>query len=402
VSPRLVRSLVHPDRTASVLTVRYSADGARLFTAGYPSGIAQVWDAASGKELRKVESPRPPGSTDYTALSADWATMYIPLEKRKATLERKDGQRTLREEFSGEVMVWDLATGKPRSPLRVEPSRGVFRATLSPDNTLLLTVETMTDSRRKTYLWDLRTRTCRKFLDSYCLAAFAPDGRTVAAAVNHYEPQAGTVRLLDFPSGRELARCASPEKDRILSVPVYSPDGKVLAVPIGGKKDAPPTLLFLDARTLEVRGTLAAPAQEGKGWLFDHRFSPDGRYLAACDRSGTVYLWDVAAMKLARTWTVGPKSRLSSLAFSPDGRRLAVIGQPAWDEREAGDDPDPQDLPQPRVYLFETDSDHGPEVLVCPHGYRGRLAFSPDGKTLAVGGAGAVHLFDVSRPAAGR
>jgi hypothetical protein len=31
-----------------------------------------------------------------------------------------------------------------------------------------------------------------------------------------------------------------------------------------------------------------------------------------------------------------------------------------------------------------------------PHGHMGGLASSPDGKLLAAGGAGAVHLFDMS------
>ena len=40
-----------------------------------------------------------------------------------------------------------------------------------------------------------------------------------------------------------------------------------------------------------------------------------------------------------------------------------------------------------------------PEEIVCPHGWNGGLAFSRDDKMLAVGGAGAVHLFDVSKKA---
>jgi len=38
-----------------------------------------------------------------------------------------------------------------------------------------------------------------------------------------------------------------------------------------------------------------------------------------------------------------------------------------------------------------------PRVLVAAHGYVGALAFSPDGKTLAFGGAGVVHLFDLTK-----
>ena len=69
--------------------------------------------------------------------------------------------------------------------------------------------------------------------------------------------------------------------------------------------------------------------------------------------------------------------------------------------------PDPLDLPQPRVFLFDlTGAAAEPEVEICPRGFQlgptgGGLAFSPDGRTLAVGGTGAVHLFDMTG-AAGR
>jgi hypothetical protein len=85
------------------------------------------------------------------------------------------------------------------------------------------------------------------------------------------------------------------------------------------------------------------------------------------------------------------------VAFAPDGRRLAVLGQPKWDEKEFGDEPDARDLPQPRVFLFDlTAPGAAPEVLICPHGYLGGLAVSPNGRVLAVGGTAAVHLFDLT------
>jgi hypothetical protein len=49
------------------------------------------------------------------------------------------------------------------------------------------------------------------------------------------------------------------------------------------------------------------------------------------------------------------------------------------------------------VSLVDLAGDAPPRVLVAPKGYVGALAFSPDGKLLAFGGAGAVHLFDMTK-----
>ena len=77
---------------------------------------------------------------------------------------------------------------------------------------------------------------------------------------------------------------------------------------------------------------------------------------------------------------------------------LAAAWMPAIDsELYDAMDPDPQDLPQPRVTLFDLTGKSPPRVLIAPHSYLGGLAFSPDGKTLALGGLGAVRLFDLTK-----
>src|SRR3954471_23281552 len=70
VSSRLIRSLVHPERTATIAQVQFSTDGTRLFTAGYPSGMLQFWDVASGQELRRIATPSGGRSTaEYAGLT---------------------------------------------------------------------------------------------------------------------------------------------------------------------------------------------------------------------------------------------------------------------------------------------------------------------------------------------
>ena len=97
---------------------------------------------------------------------------------------------------------------------------------------------------------------------------------------------------------------------------------------------------------------------------------------------GEVRLWDIAARKVRRTipWSL----RHCSVAFSPDGRFLAVAG---WDEFQgaAGG--------KTSVWDVRT----GERVAVIEGHRRGVLsvAFSPDGRLLATGGEhGTVKLSD--------
>ena len=126
-------------------------------------------------------------------------------------------------------------------------------------------------------------------------------------------------------------------------------------------------------------------------------FSPDGRRLAAVAKK-TVYIWDVGTRRLVRSWPLEFEGGIYRFAFDADGSRLAAY---TWylppELREARSESiAPEDYPQPIVFLIDT-AKGGAERIVCPHGWLGAIAFSPDGHWLAVGGAGATHLFDVAR-----
>jgi Tol biopolymer transport system component len=101
---------------------------------------------------------------------------------------------------------------------------------------------------------------------------------------------------------------------------------------------------------------------------------------------------------MKRSLQYGSKQLASQLTISPDGKTLAVAWRPKADkESDPGEDTGPENLPQPRVSLVDLAGESPAKILVAPHGFIGPLAFSPDGKRLAFGGSGAVHLFDLKK-----
>jgi hypothetical protein len=111
-----------------------------------------------------------------------------------------------------------------------------------------------------------------------------------------------------------------------------------------------------------------------------------------------VYLWSTESGKLLRSWPLKTPGRLQRLAFAPTGRQIALFTWHRPPELEGARDEAliPQDFPQPKVFLLDVTTGAA-ETIVCPHGWPGQVAFSPDSRVLAVSGAGAVHLFDVGK-----
>jgi len=399
VSPRLVKTLIHPDRNACVPTVRFFASGTKLFAAGYPSGVVQVFDLASGSELCRIETPPGyRGTADYAISTPDFRTLYVPVDRCKDIVFEKDGKKQYRCQFNGELLAWDLATGKELPAIAPSASeRGVLRGYMSPVGNKIVTVERASytpdeDIVTETLLWDLTNNTAKLLGKGYGMSAFSHDGKRLATALFRSQTEAGCLTVTDLEAGRVFFTTKATAEGRGFSLPTFSPDGKILAIQHGaGRIDRPATIRLYDAEAGKELGSFDSG---GPYPFMEETFSPDGKQLAAPDYHGGLTVWNVSRKQVEWSCQLNGLQACRRAVFSPDSKRLAILGWPKVDPADL--ELDVAEQPQARLFLFDRFGTGEPEIIICPQGYCEGLEFSPDGKTLAVGGTGGVHLFDVT------
>jgi eukaryotic-like serine/threonine-protein kinase len=356
----------HNDRVISAV---FLPDGRSVVSGGFDRTL-QVWDAATGQQLRTLEGDS--GQIDALALSPDGRLL--------ATASARD--------FIAKL--WDLAAGKELFALPNQWAE-VFGVTFSADSQWVATAhgdgsvrvfgaangiltQTITGHSRAIHsvawghdpdtlatasdddtvrYWHVRSGTQLNLFTghtgrAWCVA-YAPDGRTLATAGRDR-----TVRLWDPNRSRAVIPMGN-DLPGVWSLALAA-DGRTLAT---GHADGTVRVWDLEARQLraELRGHIRG--------VIALSWSGDGGLLASAASDRTVRLWDVAA---GRERFALPDLLGFDLAFSPDGRRLAVCGQDHPDSRG--------------VFWFEVNGGRATGAL---RGACASLAYSPDGRTLALG-----------------
>ncbi len=376
--------------TGQVFSVAFSRDGKRLATGG-DDGQVIIWDTATGQNLLSfsVSQPRCAPNVLFNA----------------------DGTRLITADGCGNVRFWEITADASREVLHrtVHGGRGLNSIKLNPDGTQLAVGDnnniSIWDSNsgfdlfvlpvgwqgqlnggdfspdgnlfaaggsKKVIVWDLSPRGEKSILNANNGArvrdvVFSPDGKWLALATESLD--ANDVRVWNTNTGTQKSIIQSPG---ICCSVAFSPDGKRL---VTGSFNSPAKVW--DATTGKMISVLSGDT----AIVFRAVFNADGTSIATSS-DDTVKIWDASNYKALKTIHIPKGKFVPDIAFSPNSKLLAIAissgftGQVSvWDATTG-------------LLLFHLFADQ-----ISPLG----LAFSPDGKSLAVGYAdNMVRVWDVS------
>ena len=303
----------------------------------------EVWNLSSGQRARELQAD---DAFDAVAFSADGT------------------------ELIARPRAWDVATWKPLKPPPPQPSA---ESEASPDGKLLL--RPTPQGGQGLELVDVTTQRVVRVLarlprsDGTTVAASSRDGSTFVSG-----------------DGRNWIFTPSPETHQLrhpaTSIAVSS-EGALLTDSHGDGR----FWSFRDGSKREMH------AEEARYAGFGRAFSPDGRLLAS--GGSRITLTEVATGRTTRTleWEMNEQGGwFGNLAFSPDGRALAVS---TWGSVQLLDLAEGRLLRKLPVPIEEAFSAHARDLHWSMSYGTGPVVFSPDGKRVASGTI-ATRVWDVA------
>jgi WD40 repeat protein len=298
-----------------VRQVAVSSDNRRVFAYSELDDklLVQLWDAATGKELGRFSPPS--DKLIFRAISPDGGTMATAI-----SVDKDEQGKKLPAGGGVKVQIWDGSTGKELQHFIITGAFEISElAILSPDKSKLFTGDF--DGPR---LWDVRTgKLLRQFGKSgevVSTAAFSVDGRMIV-----WGTIPGVARLWDLETGKELQHFAGDySKDymgAIDSVSISADGRRVLT----GSNDG--NARVWDVETGKDLQSFAASSEDNVNRTVNCvALSPDGQEMLTASDDRTARLWNVETGKEIHRLT-GMTNAVAALAFVADGRGVVEVSR---------------------------------------------------------------------------
>ena len=262
--------------------VDVTPDG-KLFATNTPSGEVALWDLASGRRLKVLEPGKPVGAD-----SAQGFDEGPPLERVSFSPDGK----TLFSSGPDGGGIWSVPDGR----LVVRLRGAFYSGGWGPDGRTLLTME-----------------------PAVFREGPPPEGPSPAKDLLG---NPGNIRLRDTTTGKVRAELLV-RKTGPFSFGILSPDGRFVAV-----EDGPAV------RVERVSPRRTVRVFDGRGLYLSSPFSADGRLLVVPRDFDNARVYDVASGRLVLN--LRPGSGIYDAVLSPDGSRVVtgqIVGSRIWEVR---------------------------------------------------------------------
>ncbi|MGW2227262.1 WD40 repeat domain-containing serine/threonine protein kinase [Streptomyces formicae] len=300
--------------TQDISCLAFAPDGSTLAT-GAQDKTLRLWDAGTGRSIATFE-----GHT----------------ENVMAVVYSRDGRTLYTGGFDKTLRGWDVRSGAQKRVITTYKGEydSVNCLAVSPDGK---TLAVGVGSRVELVNPDTgRSRaTLTGHTGSMGWVAFSPDGATVASVAADLKE--GTIRLWNARTGR-LTKTLTGDRKKNYSQVTFSEDGATLIANGAGVRlwdvEAGRGTRTLTDQHEYVLAAAYRPGRSGRGLI-----AGAGGYVKTegVDTVGrSITLWDMSTDKVVATLIGGPpksalRASVPALAFSPDGKTLAGVLNPAAD-----------------------------------------------------------------------
>jgi WD40 repeat protein len=318
------------DNQVEIRGMQFSPDGKKLgiINDGAFSTI-NLWDM----ETREFSVLQPLRKENVTSLALSSEGRYLAIGQ---AINMGNMNREILKKFV-DVELFDVAAGDRVTLLRTEPfnfllntTPAVIKVAFSPDNEHLACATGY--DKIQIEVWDIPTHSLTKTVDNkgggatHYPMAYSPDGKYLAT-----EALGWAIGVWDMATGIQVQKLTEGYEGDMEGLD-YSPDGKYIAVAFN--KDWPGSKAGSSKGFIDIWDTTTGRLSKTLQWDSDKRiqglsYSRDGKTIAAfIQAEDSVRIWDAASGRQIQT-LLGPVigSPVVGVAYSPDGKYLAVASE---------------------------------------------------------------------------